>query len=67
MELKVRLNERVKNQMDIMAQESTARSNYCQTARSALLDLIEARWSKISPPSAMEVESWIAMGRRGEK
>jgi plasmid stability protein len=35
------------------------------TPRHRLLDEIRAKWTEFPPPSAQEVQEWIASGRRG--
>jgi hypothetical protein len=66
-ELKGRLEERVQKQAGVLKEAETI-FKHRRAARDAVLDLIEARWSKLpTPPSAQEVESWIAQGRRGGK
>lgn len=65
-ELKGRLEERVKKQAGVLEAEAGKIFKYRQAARDAVLDVIEARWSKLPPPpSAQEVDGWIAQGRRG--
>ncbi len=65
-ELKGRLEKRVRSQTGVLEKEAGKIFKYRQAARDAVLDVIEARWSKLpTPPSAQEVENWIAQGRTG--
>ncbi len=63
-----RLKERAKRHGRSMEQEAREILGQRLAARDELLSNIKTRWTDMrNPPSAVDVDVWIAAGRRGEK
>lgn len=66
-EIMTRLKERARQYGRSMEQEAREILGQRLAARSELLSEMRARWAEVkSPPSASDVNAWIAAGRRGK-
>lgn len=50
-----------------MEQEARDILTFRLASRDAVLDEVQALWSRMEPPSAADVQDWVQSARRGER